>query len=213
MLNLNAEIRELSLKPHMLRASGIIPAEIYGKEFNNLHISVPVKEFRKIFQEAGENTIVNLQIGKDVYPVIIHDQQKDSISGDFLSVSFFKVRMDEKITAPIPLVFIGESPAVKELGGILVKSMDEVEVEALPANLPHEIKIDIGTIKELGDNIYVKDISVVQNYTITTPSNTVIATVIVPKEEAEEAPTSIENIVTEGEMKRADSAKTENTPT
>lgn len=209
MSNLNAEIRALSLKPHALRAAGLIPAEIYGKEFSNLHISVSAKEFGKVVKEAGENTIVNLKVGKDIYPVIIHDQQKDSLSGQFLSVSFFKVRMDEKITAPIPLVFIGESPAIKELGGILIKSMDEIEVEALPANLPHNIEINISAITELGGNIYVKDIPIVKNYKIITLLDTVIATVVEPKEEAEEPVVDVADVVTEGEVKRAGAIKTE----
>ncbi len=209
MPNLTAEIRALSLKPNALRAAGLIPAEIYGKEFSNLHISVPAKEFGKVFKQAGENTIVNLKVGGDIYPVIIHDQQKDSISGQFLSVSFFKVRMDEKIIAPIPIVFIGESPAIKGLGGILIKSMDEIEVEALPADLPHEIVINIETITELGGNIYVKDVPVAKNYKIITTPDTVIATVVAPKEEVEETVVNVADIVTEGEIKRAGSAKAE----
>jgi large subunit ribosomal protein L25 len=209
MPDLNAEIRESSLKPAALRASGLIPAEIYGKQFENKHITVSAKEFGKVFEEAGENTIINLKVGGEAYPVIVNDQQKDPISGKFLSIDFFKVRLDEKITAPIPLEFVGESPAVKEMGGVLVKSMDEIEVEALPSNLPHKIEVDVGAIKEIDGSIYVKDLSVAGDYEIITDPDTVIATVMIPEEEVEETATSVEDIVTEGEAKKAEASKTE----
>lgn len=209
MLDLNAEIRELSLKSDVIRASGRIPAEIYGKQFENKHITVSTKDFQKIFKEAGENTIVNLKLDNEVYPVIIHDHQKHPITDQVLSIDFFKVRLDEKITAHIPLKFIGESLAVKEMGGILVKSMDEIEVEALPANLPHDIQIDISLIKNIDESIYVKDIQKSLNYKIIADLNTVIATVVMPQEEIVEPIKSVDDIVTEGEIKRAESAKAE----
>ncbi len=209
MINLNADIRESSLKPNALRASGLIPAEIYGKGFNNLHITVPVKEFNKVFEKAGENTVVDLLVGKNTYSVLIQDYQKHPISGQFLAVDFLQIRLDEKITAPIPLVFIGESSAVKEMGGILVKSMDKIEVEALPSDLPHEIEINISAIKEIDGSIYVRDIPKSGNYEIITDSDTVIATVVIPEEEIVVAPVGVEDIVTEGEAKRAESAKAE----
>jgi large subunit ribosomal protein L25 len=209
MPDLNAEIRESSLKPAAIRASGLIPGEIYGKQFENKHITVSAKEFGKVFEEAGENTIVNLKVEGETYPVIVHDHQKDPITDKFMSVDFFKVRLDEKITAPIPLEFIGESSAVKELGGVLVKSMDEIEVEALPSDLPHEINVDVSAIKEIDGSIYVKDLPVTGNYEIVTDPDTVIATVTLPEEEVVEPTASVEDIVTEGEAKRAESAKAE----
>lgn len=209
MINLNANIRELSLKPDALRASGLIPAEIYSKGFNNLHIAVPAKEFNKVFEKAGENTVVDLLVGKNTYSVLIHDHQKHPISDQFLSVDFLQIRLDEKITAPIPLVFVGESSAVKEMGGVLVKSMDKIEVEALPSNLPHEIEININAITEIDGSIYVKDIVVSGNYEIITDPDTVIATVMMPEEEVVATPVGVEDIMTEGETKRAESAKTE----
>ena len=209
MINLNASIRELPSKPDALRASGLIPAEIYGKGLSNLHITVPVKEFNKVFEKAGENTVVDLLVGKNTYSVLIQDYQKHPISGQFLAVDFLQIRLDEKITAPIPLVFIGESSAVKEMGGILVKSMDKIEVEALPSDLPHEIEINISAIKEIDGSIYVRDIPKSGNYEIITDSDTVIATVVIPEEEIVVAPVGVEDIVTEGEAKRAESAKAE----
>jgi len=127
-----------------------------------------------------------------------------------MSVDFFKVRLDEKITAPVPLEFIGESIAVKDMGGVLVKSMDEVEIEALPSNLPHSIKIDISAIKEIDGSIFIKDIAANENYKFISDPETVIATVTLPEEEEVEAPVaSVEDVVTEGEVKRAEASKDE----
>jgi large subunit ribosomal protein L25 len=209
MPDLNAEIRESSLKPAAARGSGLIPAEIYGRGFENKHVTVPAKEFGKVFAEAGENTIVNLRVSGETYPVIIHDYQKNAVTDKFMSVDFFKVKLDEKISAPIPLEFVGESPAVKELGGVLIKSMDEIEVEALPSDLPHNIKIDISAIKEIDGSIYVRDLVASGKYEIKTDLGTVIATVTMPEEEVEETPVNVEDVVTEGETKRAEASEAE----
>jgi large subunit ribosomal protein L25 len=207
MPEINAEIRELSLKPAAAKAAGLILAEIYGRGFENKHIAVPAKEFGKVFAEAGENTIVDLKVAGETFPVIIHDYQKNAVSDEFMSIDFFKVKLDEKIIVPIPLEFTGESLAVKEMGGVLVKSMDEIEVEAFPSDLPHSIKIDISAITEMDGSIFVKDLAVSGKYEIKTDPGTVIATVtMTEEEEIEVAPASVEDVVTEGEAKRAEAA-------
>lgn len=208
MANLKAEIREvLGKKAAVLRAEGLIPAELYGSGIQNIHLSVNTKEFRKTLEEAGESTIVNLSVGNEIHPVLIHDYQKNYLTGEFLSVDFHKVNMSEKIATDVPLVFTGESPAVKDLGGILVRSMDEVEVEAFPADLPHEISIDVSSLDELGKSLYVKDISVIGKFEILADPDTVVATVTAPEEEVVEAPAiSVADIKTEGEVRRAEKA-------
>ena len=206
MANLNAEIREIpGKKAASFRAEGLIPAELYGSGTENIHLVVGDKDFRKALTEAGESTIVNLSVRGEVHPVLIHDYQKNYLTGEFLSVDFHRVNMSEKITTDVPLVFVGEAPAVKGLGGILIRSMDEVEVEAFPADLPHEIAVDISSLDELGKSLYVKDISVTGKFEITVDPETVIATVSAPEEEVvEAAAVSVADIKTEGEAKRAE---------
>lgn len=111
--------------------------------------------------------------------------------------------MKEKITAVVALVFTGESEAIKS-GGILVRSMDEVEVEALPTDLPHEINVDLSSLTEIGQSLYIKDIVTTGKFEIIENEETVIATVSAPEEEAEVATASVEDIKTEGEVKRAE---------
>lgn len=205
MPNLKAEKRDIAgKKVAVLRAEGLVPAELYGSKTENIHLTVNSKDLEKTYREAGESSVIILDVGAEAYPVLIHDHQVDHLTGKMLSVDFYKVDMNEKISATVPLVFIGESLAVKEEGGVLVKSMDEVEVEALPAELPHELRIDISSIKNLEDSIYVRDIPITGKFEILTDPNTVVATVTAVEEEAEVAPVSVADVKTEGEVKRAE---------
>jgi large subunit ribosomal protein L25 len=170
-----------------------------------MHLAVVAKDFRRVFEEAGGNVIVDLEIDGKKYPVLIHDVSVDPLSGEFKTVDFYKVRMDEEITSAVPLEFIGVSAAVKDLGGILVKAMGEVEVEALPANLPKAIEVDISGLTELGQSLFVKDISARGNFKIVIDPETVIVTVSEPKEEeVEAAPATVESVVVETEEKKAE---------
>lgn len=203
---LKAEKRDVfGRKTEDLRKSGLVPAELYGHDTENLHLSVFSKDFRKVFTEAGGNVIIDLEVDGNKHPVLIHDSFINPITGEFKHVDFYKVRMDEKIVSSIPLEFIGVSPAVKDFNGILVKAMDAIEVEALPADLPKSIEVDISGLIELGQSLFVKDISVRGKFRIVVDPNTVIATVSEPKEEEIEAvPATVEGVVVETEEKKAE---------
>jgi large subunit ribosomal protein L25 len=186
-----------------LRKQGLIPAELYGHNIENTHLSVQAKDFLKIFKEAGESTIINLNLENKKLPVLIHDVSTDPVNDQILHIDFYQVKMDEKITASIPLEFIGEAPAVKEKGGILIKAMHEIEVEALPADLPHSIKVNLNILSEIGKSIYVKDLEVPKGVKILVEPETVVATATEPaKEEVEEKPISVEEVKVEGEEKK-----------
>src|SRR3989338_6629812 len=157
-IELNADVRMvLGGKVKALRKSGYIPAVLYGKGQESIPLQVPVKDFGKALKEAGESTLVYLNVGGQSYPTIIHDVAKDTLTDGILHADFYKVRLDEKIKTNVPVVFVGESPAVKDLGGIFVRNVNELEVEALPQNLPHELKIDISALKNFCDQILFKD--------------------------------------------------------
>jgi large subunit ribosomal protein L25 len=190
-----------------LRQEGLIPAELYGHGRENIHLSVLAKEFFKVFKEAGESTIIKLVLSdsersKEEVNVLIHDLQKNPLTDEISHIDFYQVRMGEKITISVPLEFIGEAPAVREKGGILVKSMQEVEVEALPADLPARIEINLDKLSEIGISIYVKDLKVVKEVKILVDPETVVATITEPvKEEVEEKPITVEEVKVEGEEK------------
>ncbi len=174
-----------------LRSKGLIPAVVYGRAFEAIAIQVPLKDFEATYKEAGESTVVQLIIGDEKYPVIIKDVVREPLKDALLHVDFYKVRLDEKITAAIPLNFIGEAPAVKELQGILVKSISELEVEAFPQDLPHSIDVDLATLIEMGSQIFIKDLKLSSKLTLKSDPESIIALVQQPVEEKapETAPT------------------------
>src|SRR3989344_9616403 len=141
-----------------LRRQGLVPAIIYGHDFKPLSIQVPVKELERVYAEAGESTVVYLNVSGQDHPTIIHDIVRDAVSDKFLHADFYKVRLDEKINAKIQLNFVGESPAVNGLGGILVKNISEIEVEGFPQDLPHQFDVDISGLAEFKSQIIVRDL-------------------------------------------------------
>lgn len=213
-MELKVEKREvLGKKVKALRRMGIIPAELYGREVENLHLSVDVKKFDEVYSEAGENTVVNVLVDGATKPVLIHSVQRNYLTDEIESVDFYEVKMDEKIEANVPIEFVGESPAVKDLDGILIKAMDEVNVEALPADIPSEITIDLSQLKSLGESIYVKDLPVTEKYKFMVDLETVVVTVSEPKAEEEVAEEiTPEDVVVEGEEeKKAEEKASEET--
>ncbi len=126
-----------------LQKSGQIPAELYGHNVQNLHLAVNQIEFEKIFRKAGESTIIELETPEGVRNVLVADVQKHYLKSFPIHVDFHEVKMTEKLTATVALEYIGEPDAVKILGGTLVKVLTEIEVEALPADLPHLIEVDV----------------------------------------------------------------------
>lgn len=162
-----------------------MPAVLYGAGQSGVLLQIPGKDFEKVFREAGESSLVELEIGEDRKNVLIHEVAFDPIKDKPIHVDFLQVRMDKPIRAKVQLVFEGESPAVKNLGGILVKVMHELEVAALPADLPHEIKVNLAKLLNLEDKFFAKDLKLPKGVKIITGTEEVLALVETPKSEAE----------------------------
>lgn len=143
---------------HDLREQGILPAVIYGHNFESLPIQVNFREFEKAYGQAGESSLVYVNLDGQAVPAIIHEAVRDAVTDKFIHADFYKVNLKEKIIAEVQLVFMGESMAVKDLGGILVKNINAIEVEAFPQDLPHEIQVDIADLKYIGDHISIKNL-------------------------------------------------------
>ena len=208
-MDLSVKTRETFGKAvKVMRKEGLIPAELYGHGLKNMHLAVPAKEFGKLYKQAGANTVVNLAIGSEKRPALIHDVVRNYLSNEIEHIDFYQVRMDEEIKAKIPFVFIGESSAVKEKGGILNKSMYEIEVEALPGDLPHSFEVNIAALDDLNKSIYVKDLKFPKGVKVTVGPDTVIATVTPPlaEEEVVAAPVDVSAIKVETEEKKAERA-------
>jgi large subunit ribosomal protein L25 len=195
-ITLTASKREtLGKKVDKIRKADKLPAVLYGHGLDTLHIEIDQKEFQKTFKKAGENTLVSLMLGGQVYPVLIQEVQYHYIRGYPIHVDFYVVRMDEKLKAHIPLHFIGESVAVKTMGGILVKNLSEIEVECLPGDLPQSFEIDISKLNTFEDMIRVSDLIVSDKVKVLARADELIVAVAPPR--SEEELKSLEETVTE----------------
>lgn len=189
---LNVEKRNIfGKKVKAEREKGLMPAIIYGKDTENQPVFVFLKEFQKIYKEAGETSVIEVFIGGVKKNVMVYDISFDPINGVPVHADFLTVKMDKFIEATVPLVFHGEPEAVK-LGGILVKVIHELNVKALPNDIPHELIIDLSKLKTLEDKIIVSDIKISKKVEILEKEpDEVIALIEIPKEEKEEAPSEI----------------------
>ncbi len=183
---LKAEKREIfGRKVNRLRKEGLIPSNIFGKKIKSEAVTVNAKEFEDIFKKAGETQIIDLN-GKSV---LVSNMQTDPVSGLTLHVDFRQVDLTEKIEAKVPVEVEGESPAEKQNLGLAVQQIHEIEVEALPADLPEKIVIDISELVQVDQAIYVKDLKVDKKVEIKTDLELIVVKVEPPtKEEVVEAP-------------------------
>ncbi|MBI2024283.1 50S ribosomal protein L25 [Candidatus Giovannonibacteria bacterium] len=185
MLSINAEKREIKgKKVKKLRESGKIPGIVYGAGEKEILLEIPEREFEKVFREAGESSLVELKIEGSNKNVLIHDVSFDPIKDRPVHVDFLQVRMDKLIKATVELSFDGESPAVK-LGGILVKVVRELEIEALPKDLPPSINVDISKLLNFGDKFSVSDLELPKGVKVHASADEALALVVAPKTEEE----------------------------
>jgi large subunit ribosomal protein L25 len=186
MTELKAQFREvLGKKVKGLRRTGTLPAVLYGHGIKSQAVAVDVKEFEEVLKETGETSILQLAVGGKKHNVLIHDLQYHPLSGKVEHVDFYEVKMDEKIKANVPFVFTGESMAVKNEGGVLVRALQEVEIEALPKDLPREISVDISSLVTFEDKIHVRDLKMGQGIKILADLDEVVALVSPPRSEKE----------------------------
>lgn len=216
-ITLNAQSRAVfGNKVRALRRSGQVPAVVYGHNVAAQSLAVDSRAFEKAYKQAGESTLLDLAVGGGApVKVLIHEVAKDPLTLKPIHVDFYQVSMTEKLTAEVPLKFMGEAPAVKELGAILVKNIQAVKVECLPKDLVHEIAVDLSGLKAVGDSITVGKISAPAGIKILGRSEETVVLAQAPKKE-EEAPTAaapadekakIGEIKVETEEKKTERAK------
>lgn len=172
-----------------LYREGLIPAELYGNNVKNLHLSLNQIEFEKVLRKAGESTIIELVLPEGgARNVLIQDVERHYLTSQPIHVDFYEVKMTEKLTATVQIEFTGESHAVKAMGGTLVKALNEVEVECLPGDLPHQFDVDISSLDNFDKQILVKDLIVSDKVEIKADPEEMVATVQPPRDmEAEMA--------------------------
>lgn len=189
----------LGKKVRHLRKQGELPIVLYGHDTEPQSLSVPVKSFRKVYRDAGQSSLIDVKVGdKSGVKVLIHDVQVDPVTDELLHADLFKVNMTEKVKTEVPLKFVGEAPAVKELEGNLITQRDHVTIEALPTDLIPEIEVDVSPLQTFDDTIKVADIKakVPSTVTVLDEDEEIVALVTPPRSEEElaelEAPTTTE---------------------
>lgn len=210
-ITLTATLREKVSSDKLVRArkEGKIPAIIYGNKVAPQMVWVDFLTFAKVHAIAGESSIISLDLEKGKKrSVIVQDLAYDAMTNRVSHIDFFEVSMNEELEAHIPLEFVNEAPAVRELGGILVKTLEEVTVTCLPKDLPHAITIDLATLVDFSVHVQVKDLVLPQGVKVLTDELTTIVLVEAPRTEAQMAALDekVEADVTkvEGVVKEAD---------
>ncbi len=202
LITLKADVRELvGKKAKKLRSQDLIPAVMYGNKIEAKNISVAYNEFKRVYSKAGESTLVELEVGKEKANVLIHDIQLAPMSGRVTHIDFFQVNMKEEVETEIPLEFVGESAAVKALGGILVQNMDAIPVKCLPANLPDKFIVDLTKLATFDDVISAGNLKTSDKVEIMLEDEAVIAMVSAPR--SEESLSELNNKVEEDVTKVA----------
>lgn len=198
MISLKAKQRkEEDLKK--IRAKGKAPAVLYGPKIKNLNLEVDLKEFEEAYKEAGESSLISLDISgqKEKFLVLIYDVQLDALSGKPTHIDFYQPNLKEQVEVSVPLVLEGEAPALKDLGGTLVKNISDIEVKAFPQDLPKEIKVDVSNLKTFEDNISVKDLEISSKVKVSRDPDEILITVSAPEKVEEELEKPIEEKETE----------------
>lgn len=186
--NLQAVARaEQGRKTDELRAEGKVPAVLYGSGVTPTNITVDRNAFVRAYNQAGTSMVLDLDVNGTVHPVLIAEVQRDPLTDFVTHADFRRVDMTKKIEAKIPLKLTGIAKAVKDLGGTLVQSLEEIEVVCFPNALVHNIEIDISSLNTFEDVIRVSDIKVPGGIEVKTESETAVASVQPPRSEAEMA--------------------------
>lgn len=180
-----------------LRKSGVVPANIFGKNVKSKSIQVKTKDFQGTYKKVGETGIVYLKLDKEEVPVLVHDVQIHPVTDEVLHVNFFQVNLKEKVTASIPVEVIGESPAEKGGIGTVVLLQQEIEVEALPTELPDKFEVDATKLAEVDQLVKVSDLKIDSDKVkVLTDAETIVVKVEPPqKEEVVAAPVAAEGEV------------------
>ena len=183
-----------------LRTTGVVPGVLFGKGTGSIPVQLDAKALELLYRQAGRTSVVKVSVdGGRPTSAIIKGLQRNPLTGKALHVDLFAVDLTQEMQADIPLAFIGTSAAVEMEAGILFTALDHLKVRALPADLPHEIEVDLSSLVDMEATIHVRDLSVSSNLTVINDPDDLIAKVTPPRAEEEIVP-----VVVEGEGEAAE---------
>jgi large subunit ribosomal protein L25 len=204
MFAIKAKKRDESVKVDALRKGGEIPAVFYGAGKDTTSVSISLVEFKKVWRDAGESSAVKIEMhgaNKADIDVLIHEVQVDPVTDEPIHVDFLAIDMKKKIRVNVPISFEGISNAVKSGLGNLVKVLHELEIEALPSDLPHNLIADISKLETLKDQVFVSDIRLPVGVVVINILTEVVASIIEQVEEKEEVAAPVDLSAIEVEKK------------
>jgi large subunit ribosomal protein L25 len=188
MLSLSATIRDPKTKTQELKKQGLIAGVLYGAGVSNTEVAVEAKDFQKIFHETGESSLFNLHVNSKSYQVLVHQVARDPITQQFKHIDFYHPSAQKEIEVEVPLVFEGESPAVANFNGVLVREIQEVKVKGLAHNLPREIRVNVSALQTFEDRVLVSHLKAPKGIEILRHPEDIVALVEEPTKEKEQQP-------------------------
>ena len=209
-MELTVEKRDASVKAKSLRDKGLLPAVIYGRSEESTPITIDAKTFGKLYKAAGESTVITIKGLGGEKDALIHDVEFDAVDGHPVHADFYAIEKGQKVTVSVPLEFDGVATAVKDLGGVLVKVIHELEMTVVPKDLPQHITVDISSLKNIDDKILVSDLKLPASAEISIPMDEVVAMAAkVEEESAEATPADISSIEISEERGKKEEAPAE----
>jgi large subunit ribosomal protein L25 len=189
--------KELSVVPRevvgkkvaQLRRTGLLPANIYGRGLESVSVQVDTDALEKMLRSASANEVIDIKVEgeKAARPVVVHKVQRHPLTSNALHADFYQVSLREKMRAAVPLVFTGKSEAVDTYNGVMVTSVEALQIEALPLDIPTHFEVDISVLAELEAAVHVSDIAVPQNVTVLMEPDLLVVKVASPRVSEEEA--------------------------
>jgi large subunit ribosomal protein L25 len=173
-------------KVKQLRSEGKLPAVIYGKNVDPLPVTLDLRETTKLLRDVGRSSLLTLDVDGKEFNALVRDRQRDIFSGEYLHIDFLAISLTEKVRTQVRISLDGDAPAIKEFGAILITGLERVEIECLPSDLPDRIIVDISSIIEIGDGIFVKDLAVAGAVEILEDPEDMIVVATAPSMEEEE---------------------------
>ncbi len=182
-ISLSVSNRDTAHNVKHMRKAGDVPGVIYGNAMKNTAIQCNAKELHGVYVKAGENTLVDVDMAGKKVPCLIHAISFNPVTSAYEHIDLYAVDMTKKVTTHVPVVFTGECPAVKNLGGVLLTVHSQLEVTCLPSDIPTNFTVDLSVLENLRDSVTVAKLNIPKGVTITESPETAIIIVQEPRKE------------------------------
>ena len=179
----------LGKKVKHLRRQGITPVHVFGHGIESLALQCDTRELEQVLSQAGQTRLITLKLAKEKKPrtVVVREFDRDWRRGQLVHVDFYQVKMEEKIRLEVPVVLVGEAPALKSKTNMLEHELGTLTVECLPAKIPNSLEVDISSLTEPDQSIRVKDVTLGEGITVlNNPELVVVKISLRPVEKVEE---------------------------